>query len=141
MTQALDRLELCVVVDDVAGQDSALLAQHGLSVWLEGMVEGKSLRILLDVGQNFETLRHNMALLGLAPERLDALVLSPVFPAGGASASKAALAIDGFKALRAHAPCPAYALGGVNAGNVAELLGSGACGIAGVNAVQTAFRP
>ena len=76
MTQALDRLELCVVVDDVAGQDSALLAQHGLSVWLEGMVEGKSLRILLDVGQNFETLRHNMALLGLAPERLDALVLS-----------------------------------------------------------------
>lgn len=72
---------------------------------------------------------------------LDALVLSPVFPAGGASASKAALGIDGFKALRAHAPCPAYALGGVNAGNVAELLGSGACGIAGVDAVQTAFRP
>ncbi|WP_312781712.1 thiamine phosphate synthase [Brevundimonas sp.] len=72
---------------------------------------------------------------------LDALVLSPVFPAGGASASKAALGIDGFKALRAHAPCPAYALGGVNAGNAAELLGSGACGIAGVDAMQTAFRP
>ncbi|MNY46929.1 Thiamine-phosphate synthase [compost metagenome] len=72
---------------------------------------------------------------------LDALVLSPVFPAGGASAGKPALGIKGFKALAAHAPCPVYALGGINAANVAELLGSGAYGIAGVDAVQTAFRP
>lgn len=72
---------------------------------------------------------------------LDALVLSPVFPAGGASATKAALGIEGFKALAALAPCPAYALGGISAVNVADLIGSGACGIAGVDAVQTAFGP
>ena len=72
---------------------------------------------------------------------LDALVLSPVFPAGGASAAKAALGIEGFKAMAALAPCPTYALGGIKAGNVAALTGSGACGIAGVDAVQTAFRP
>ena len=51
------------------------------------------------------------------------------------------VSFDGFKALRTHAPCPVYALGGIGAGNVADLLGSGACGIAGVDAVQTAFRP
>ena len=72
---------------------------------------------------------------------LDALVLSPVFPAGGASAAKTTLGLEGFKALAALAPCPAYALGGISAANVAALIGSGACGIAGVDAVQTAFRP
>jgi len=71
---------------------------------------------------------------------LDALVLSPVFPAGGVSAKKTALGIDGFKALAAPAPCPAYALGGISAANAADLLESGAYGIAGVDAVQTAFR-
>ena len=76
-----------------------------------------------------------------AARDLDALVLSPVFPAGGASGSKPVLGIDGFKALRTHAPCPIYALGGIGAGNVADLLGSGACGIASVDAVQAAFRP
>jgi len=72
---------------------------------------------------------------------LDALLLSPVFPAGGASAAKTALGIEGFKALTALAPCPAYALGGINAAKAESLMGSGACGIAGVDAVQAAFGP
>lgn len=72
---------------------------------------------------------------------LDALVLSPVFAAGGASASKPVLGVEGFKAQAAHAPRPLYALGGISAGNVAELMGSGACGIAGVDALRAAFRP
>lgn len=72
---------------------------------------------------------------------LDALVLSPVFPAGGVSAAKTALGLDAFKAMAAMAACPVYALGGISPANVADLLGSGACGIAGVDAVQVAFRP
>jgi thiamine-phosphate pyrophosphorylase len=70
---------------------------------------------------------------------LHALVLSPVFPAGGASAAKTALGVEGFSALAALAPCPAYALGGISARNAKALLGSGACGLAGVEAIQTAF--
>lgn len=70
---------------------------------------------------------------------LDGLVLSPVFPAGGVSRVKAVLGIEGFKALAATAPCPVYALGGISAANAADLIGSGACGIAAVSAVQTAF--
>ncbi|HEY1072950.1 thiamine phosphate synthase [Brevundimonas sp.] len=76
-----------------------------------------------------------------AARDLDALVLSPVFPAGGASADKKALGIEGFTATAALAACPVYALGGISAGNVADLIGSGACGVAGVDALQTAFRP
>ena len=76
-----------------------------------------------------------------AARDLDALVLSPVFAAGGASASRPVLGIDGYKALAAAAPCPAYALGGISAANADALIWSGACGIAGVDAVQTAFLP
>lgn len=72
---------------------------------------------------------------------LDALLLSPVFPAGGASAAKTALGIEGFKALTALAPCPAYVLGGISAAKAEALMGSGACGIAGVDALQAAFGP
>lgn len=72
---------------------------------------------------------------------LDALVLSPVFPAGGVSAGKPALGVEAFRKRADAAPCPVYALGGINADRGNELHKSGACGIAGIDAVQTAFRP
>lgn len=73
------------------------------------------------------------------PEGLDALVLSPVFPAGGASAAKPSLGVAGFRARAEEAGAPVYALGGVSAANVRELEDSGACGVAGVGAIQDAF--
>lgn len=73
---------------------------------------------------------------------LHALILSPVFPAGGASAAKQALGVGGFANLAAQAPCPVYALGGITARNIEALNESGACGLAGVDAIQAAFsRP
>lgn len=74
-----------------------------------------------------------------AARDLHALVLSPVFQAGGASAAKPPLGVAGFAALAAQAPCPAYALGGITATTARELAGSGACGLAGVEAIQAAF--
>lgn len=70
---------------------------------------------------------------------LHALALSPVFPAGGTSASRTALTVEGFAALAAGSPCPAYALGGISAANAPALISSGACGLAGIEAIQTAF--
>ncbi|MEN5052768.1 thiamine phosphate synthase [Brevundimonas naejangsanensis] len=70
---------------------------------------------------------------------LHALVLSPVFPAGGASSIKSPLGLEGFSALAALAPCPVYALGGITAANASLLAASSACGLAGVEAIQTAF--
>ena len=72
---------------------------------------------------------------------LDALVLSPVFAAGGASSGEAPLGLEIFTAWARVAPCPVYALGGIDHGNARSLIGSGACGIAGVSAIQAAFGP
>ncbi len=61
--------------------------------------------------------------------------------AGGASAGRPALGVKGFSDLVRAATVPVYALGGVDAGNAPALIGSGACGIAGVSAIQSAFGP
>jgi len=76
-----------------------------------------------------------------APAGVDALVLSPVFPAGGSSAIRPALGVEEFKRRTRVNDVPTYALGGVSARTVGALMGSGACGVAGVDAVQAAFRP
>lgn len=73
-------------------------------------------------------------------ETLDACVLSPVFKAGGASHAKADLGLETFSALCARAPCPAYGLGGITAERASLMLDTGACGIAGVDAFDAAFR-
>lgn len=72
---------------------------------------------------------------------LDAAVLSPVFPAGGSSAERPALGLERFRSLVAAAPVPVYGLGGIDGGTAPELIGSGACGLAGVGAIQAAFGP
>ena len=83
---------------------------------------------------------HAAAAMGAA-SGLDAVVLSPVFPAGGASAGRPALGLQTFGDLVRAGPTPVYALGGLGAGNARALIGSGACGIAGVSAIQSAFGP
>ncbi|WP_307367033.1 thiamine phosphate synthase [Brevundimonas sp. SORGH_AS_0993] len=70
---------------------------------------------------------------------LDALILSPVFPAGGASADRPPLGVDGFTAEARRAALPVYALGGIDAKTADGLTASGACGLAGVAAIQAAF--
>lgn len=77
----------------------------------------------------------------LATPGLDALIASPVFPAGGPSADRPALGLTTFSSWVEAAPCPVYALGGIDGGNAQGLIGSGACGLAGVSAIQAAFGP
>lgn len=72
---------------------------------------------------------------------LDALIVSPVFPAGGVSASRAALGMTAFRSLAASSSTPVCALGGIRASNARRFIGSGACGLAGVSAIQAAFAP
>ncbi len=71
---------------------------------------------------------------------LSAAVLSPVFAAGGASGSRPALGLVAFTAAVRAALVPVYALGGIGAANADTLKGSGACGLAGVAAIQSAFN-
>lgn len=78
---------------------------------------------------------------GLVMPGLDALVVSPVFPAGGASSVRPALGPAMLGNWTARASSPVYALGGISGDNARSLIGSGACGLAGVSAIQTAFGP
>jgi thiamine-phosphate pyrophosphorylase len=83
---------------------------------------------------------HSEAVLSDA-DALDAVVVSPVLPAGGASAGRPALGLRVFRSLVRAASRPVYALGGLDARNAQDLIGSGACGLAGVSAIQAAFGP
>ena len=72
---------------------------------------------------------------------LDAVVISPVFQAGGASATKPPLGLEVLRGLITASSRPVYALGGIDGGNARSLIGSGACGLAGIAAIQSAFGP
>lgn len=82
---------------------------------------------------------HSRAAVEAAPIALDALVLSPVFPAGGASADKVALGIEAFSVAVRASRLPVYALGGIGAATVGGLADTGACGFAAVDAIRQAF--
>ncbi len=104
--------------------------------------------LALDQAAGLAALRPDWIVTGTAHSRtamgtpgLDALIASPVFPAGGASAERPALGLTTFASWVEAAPCPVYALGGIHGGNARGLIGSGACGIAGVSAIQAAFGP
>jgi len=72
---------------------------------------------------------------------LDALVVSPVFQAGGSSSERTPLGLRTFRKWVLAAPVPVYALGGIDSGNARALIGSGAYGLAGVSSMQAAFGP
>lgn len=72
---------------------------------------------------------------------LQAAVLSPVFAAGGTSATRPPLGVETFTGLARGAGVPIYALGGIDGSNARALIGSGACGLAGVSAIRAAFGP
>ena len=74
----------------------------------------------------------------LAARDLDAVILSPIFPAGGASAAKPALGLDRLRAA-ALGPVPVVALGGVTSSNAGDLQGSGAGGLAAIGGLAEAF--
>lgn len=65
---------------------------------------------------------------------LDAALLSPVFPSASPSAGEA-LGVERFSDLVREAALPVYALGGLTAGNAAQLADSGGCGLAAVGAL------
>ncbi|TLZ43948.1 MAG: MBL fold metallo-hydrolase, partial [Gammaproteobacteria bacterium] len=54
----------------------SLLEEFGLSMHVESRRGAESHSMLLDFGFTSETLNNNLAMLGIAPENLDALILS-----------------------------------------------------------------
>ncbi len=72
----VDFLKIIVLMDDRSPGTGDLIAQHGASYFLE-IGSGDEIRnILVDVGQSWEMLFHNMERLCLSPEMLDVIVLT-----------------------------------------------------------------
>ncbi len=76
MELTLDSLKVTVIAEDSVPYESPLWGQHGISLLVEAEKEGLTKRIMVDVGQNFEALSHNMQILGIDPATIDALVLT-----------------------------------------------------------------
>lgn len=72
---------------------------------------------------------------------LDAVLISPVFPHGGASPARPPLGVDGLAEMIRSIALPAYALGGIDATRARRLAVAVPCGIAAVGAVMAAFGP
>lgn len=76
-----------------------------------------------------------------AASDLDAVIVSPVFQAGGASSGKTPLGLPGLTEFVRTSTVPVYALGGIDSTSAPSLIGSGACGLAGIASIQSAFGP
>ena len=73
---ALNDLKITVLVEDSVLYGSSYIGQHGISLLLEGTGSGNMRRILVDVGQNPETLITNMINMGICPSIVDVIVLT-----------------------------------------------------------------
>lgn len=72
-------------------------------------------------------------------ETLNAVVLSPVFRAGGASAGRPPLGTGVITRRVAGLTVPAYGLGGITEQTAPALIGTGLCGLAAIDGVLKAF--
>lgn len=97
---------------------------------------GEIPRLRAEHGRYLITVAAHDAAAVQAAERAgaDAVIVSPVFPSNSPSAG-APLGVEGLKALVAATPLPVYALGGVRARTITQLVGSGVSGIAAVEAL------
>ena len=73
----MTKMSITVIVEDYAGYDANMYAEHGLAVLItKHDHRGPCFRVLLDCGTSGELLLHNMDLLGVAPGDIDVLALS-----------------------------------------------------------------
>ncbi len=72
----VESVEITVLVEDYAGYDSQMLAQHGVSFLLETKFEKGEKTILFDTGQSAEIILQNMERLGKDPDKIDLVFLS-----------------------------------------------------------------
>lgn len=74
--EALDRLAVTVVAEDSVMYESPYWGQHGISLFVTAVKDGFTRNILIDVAQDPRALLHNMALMGICPPCIDAIVLT-----------------------------------------------------------------
>ncbi len=133
-----------------AGRDGLLLI--GLDAELAERVGADGVHLperALDQAEVLSTARPDWRITGAvhrlqgleAASEVDAVIVSPIFQAGGTSSGKIPLGLPGLTKFVRASGVPVYALGGIDGINARSLIGSGVCGLAGVAAIQSAFGP
>ncbi len=123
-----DRLDIALL----SGADGVHVGQRDVSVddvrrWLPDAIVGLSIEHLTQLAD--------------LPEDVDYLGASPVFATSTKADAAPALGLAGLAALRAATALPLVAIGGIHAGNAAEVLRHGADGLAVVSAICAAEDP
>ncbi len=123
-----DRLDIALL----CGADGVHVGQRDVSVddvrrWMPDAIVGLSIE--------------SLAQLSGLPDDVDYLGASPVFATSTKADAAPALGLQGLAALRAATPLPLVAIGGIHAGNAAEVLRHGADGLAVVSAICAAADP
>lgn len=72
----LANLKITVLLEDCAGHETGLLAQHGVSFLIEAQSKTGTQTILFDTGQSAEPILSNMKLMRLEPSMIDLVFLS-----------------------------------------------------------------
>ncbi|MFO7951471.1 MAG: MBL fold metallo-hydrolase [Bacillota bacterium] len=75
----IESLKVTVLLEEQAGYDSGLLAQHGVSFLLEagyGKNSSEGRTILFDTGQFAKPVLYNMEVLQVSPQEIDYIILS-----------------------------------------------------------------
>jgi 7,8-dihydropterin-6-yl-methyl-4-(beta-D-ribofuranosyl)aminobenzene 5'-phosphate synthase len=72
----LNSLKITVCAEDSVAYESPYLGQHGISLFLAARRDGIERNVLVDVAQNPRALLENMERMGIAPSRIDAVVLT-----------------------------------------------------------------
>ena len=81
------------------------------------------------------------AALSLADEAVDYLGVGPVFRTGSKDNPASPLGLTALCRIASEVPLPIVAIGGIDAGNAAEVVAAGAYGVAVLSAVVCAADP
>ena len=128
-----DRLDVVMAT----GAHGVHLGQDDLPVHEARRVGGRELLIGLSVSSAAEM----EAALALAPGTVDYLGVGPVFATSTKPDAEQPVGVDGLADLCRRTDLPCVAIGGIHAGNIAEVRASGVRGVAVVSAICSAPDP
>lgn len=124
-----DRLDIALA----CGADGVHVGQSDMPV--------DALRRLLPTGAIVGLSVESLDQLGAVPAGVDYLGVSPVFATPTKTDTAPAFGLDGLRAVRQRSRWPLVAIGGLHAGNAADVLAAGADGLAVVSAICAAADP
>ncbi len=76
LSKEVEYIRITTLMDDYAGYETSFYAQHGISLLIDIYSNQVYKRILLDVSQEGKPILHNMNIMGIKAESIDAIFLT-----------------------------------------------------------------